>query len=241
MESSAERPSMVGKSDSPYPRSPPSTSARSRSLPDPPNGSDIPAARSAATSSTSAWSAIRGERGALARRHTLFVARRSHGAWRSPSVEIFDDCYYFGTCQRQHPVVLPVADTAAALGLGPRAGQHSPLMRSLTRPRRRSLMESMRTLALLFVVAPSASRSRRPVRQPTRSRRRRRSTRILTAKSTSPSTTPTSTACSSGRAARNRSVASSMSPFRSSWRAASGSPRTRSRSTRRCPARRVHP
>jgi len=28
---------------------------------------------------------------------------------------------------------LPVADTAAALGLGPRAGQHSPLMRSLGR------------------------------------------------------------------------------------------------------------
>ena len=46
-----------------------------------------------------------------------------------------------------------VAHTAAALGLGPRAGQHTPLMRSLTRLRGGSLMESMRTLALLFVVA----------------------------------------------------------------------------------------
>jgi hypothetical protein len=32
-------------------------------------------------------------------------------------------------------VELPVADTAAALGLGPRAGQHSPLIRSLGRLR----------------------------------------------------------------------------------------------------------
>ena len=37
------------------------------------------------------------------------------------------------------------------IGHDPRNGQH--LARSLTRPRRRSLMESMRTLALLFVVA----------------------------------------------------------------------------------------
>jgi hypothetical protein len=51
---------------------------------------------------------------------------------------------------------LPVADTAAALGLGPRAGQHSPLMRSLGRLQQFELAcrESDTTIAVRRALPP---------------------------------------------------------------------------------------
>ncbi len=53
-------------------------------------------------------------------------------------------------------VELPVADTAAALGLGPRDGQHSPLVRSINRLRQFELacQESEETIAVRRALPP---------------------------------------------------------------------------------------
>ena len=63
----------------------------------------------------------------LVRRDVLAADARAD---RAPAA-----CATSPTASSAHPkgVDLPVADTAAALGLGPREGQQSPLMRSLTR------------------------------------------------------------------------------------------------------------
>jgi len=67
---------------------------------------------------------------------------------------------------------LPVADTAAALGLGPRAGQHSPLMRSLGRLQQFELAcrESETTIAVRRALPPVHRRHVRRLPAPLQAR-----------------------------------------------------------------------
>jgi hypothetical protein len=67
---------------------------------------------------------------------------------------------------------LPVADTAAALGLGPRAGQHSPLMRSLGRLQQFELAcrESDTTIAVRRALPPVHRRHVRRLPAPLQAR-----------------------------------------------------------------------